>query len=67
MPQEIDRRRHQAQRIRVDDTARQNKPIEIFGIGLNVDPGMAAPTPNKGNMPVIPPPGTIPNQNGQPR
>jgi len=28
----------------------------------NVDPGMTAPTPNKGTMPVIPPPGSSPNQ-----
>lgn len=33
----------------------------------NVDPGMTAPTPNKGNMPVIPPPGSSPNQNVQPK
>lgn len=33
----------------------------------NVDPGMRAPTPNKGTMPVIPPPGSTPNQNVQPK
>lgn len=33
----------------------------------NVDPGMTAPTPNKGNMPVIRPPGSSPNQNVQPK
>ncbi len=33
----------------------------------NVDPGMTAPTPNKGSMPVIPPPGSSPNQNVQPK
>lgn len=33
----------------------------------NIDPGMTAPTPNKGNMPVIPPPGSSPNQNVQPK
>ena len=33
----------------------------------NVDPGMTAPPPNKGNMPVIPPPGSSPNQNVQPK
>lgn len=33
----------------------------------NVDPGMTAPTPNKGNTPVIPPPGSRPNQNIQPK
>lgn len=33
----------------------------------NVDPGMRAPTPNKGTMPVIPPPGSSPNQKVQPK
>jgi len=33
----------------------------------NVDPGMTAPTPNKGTMPVIPPPGSSPNQPVQPK
>lgn len=33
----------------------------------NVDPGMTAPAPNKGTMPVIPPPGSSPNQNVQPK
>jgi hypothetical protein len=33
----------------------------------NVDPGMTAPTPNKGTMPVIPPPGSSPSQPVQPK
>lgn len=34
----------------------------------NVDPGMKAPTPNTGKMPVIPPPGSPGgNQNVQPK
>ena len=33
----------------------------------NVDPGMTAPTPNKGTMPVIPPPGSSPGQSVQPK
>ncbi len=31
----------------------------------NVDPGMTAPTPNKGTMPVMPPPGSSPNPSVQ--
>lgn len=33
----------------------------------DVDPGMTAPTPNKGTMPVIPPPGSGPGQPVQPK
>jgi hypothetical protein len=33
----------------------------------NVDPGMNAPTPNKGTMPMIPPPGSGNTQNVYPK